>query len=257
MLVKEEVFIMGLFSRITGAFSASKYGYTSAIILCAGESTRFGDNGNKQMAKICGKSVCEYTIEAFEYSKNIKEIILVVRKEDVAEYKALIAENGYSKIKCIVTGGETRQISAFRGFRHVSEKAKFVAIHDGARCLVTEDIIDAVLKEAAIHNVATAATKSTDTIKLIDERGFVKRTVDRDFIWTVQTPQIFDAKVYKVCAYNARQKGIEATDDTVLAEKAGFKVKLVDTGKENIKITYPADIDYAEYVIKKRFGEIQ
>jgi 2-C-methyl-D-erythritol 4-phosphate cytidylyltransferase len=208
------------------------------------------------MAQIRGKSVCEYTIEAFENAKNIKEIILVVRKEDVSAYKDLIAENGYSKIKCIVTGGETRQISAFRGFRHISEKAKYVAIHDGARCLVTEEIIDAVLKEASTHDAAAAATKSTDTIKLIDERGFVKRTVDRDYIWSVQTPQIFDTKVYKVCAYNARQKGIEATDDTMLAEKAGFKVKLVDTGKENIKITYPSDLEYAEYVIKKRFGDM-
>lgn len=246
---------MGIFSKFTNIFSTSKYGFVSAVILCAGESTRFGGKENKQMAKICGKNVCEYTLDTFENSKNIKEIVLVVKKEDISEYKNLIAENGYSKVKCIVTGGETRQLSAFRGFRHISEKAKLVIIHDGARCLVTENIIDAVLKEASVHNAAAAATKSTDTIKLVDEKGFVKRTVDREFIWNVQTPQAFDTKTYKVCAYNARQKGIEATDDCMLAEKAGFKVKLVDTGKENIKITYPIDLEYAEFIIKKRFGE--
>ena len=106
--------------------------------------------------------------------------------------------------------------------------------------------------EFAIACAASAAHKSVDTVKWVDEDGMVKRTLDRDFVWNVQTPQAFDAKIYKVSAYNARQKNIEATDDCMLLEKAGFKVKLVETGKENIKITVKEDIDYAEYIISKR-----
>ena len=176
----------------------------------------------------------------------------MVRKEDLQKYKEFIVANDFKKIRCIVVGGETRQSSAFRGFRHISEKTKYVVFHDGARCLVTEEIIDSVLKKAVEYNAASAAHRSVDTVKWVDEDGMVKRTLDRDYVWNVQTPQAFEVKTYKVSAYNARQKGIEATDDCMLLEKAGFKVKLVDTGKENIKITVKEDIDYAEYIISKR-----
>ena len=246
---------MGLFSKIAKTIDTVKQGYTSAIILCAGNSTRFGKGiENKQMAQVCGKGVAERTISVFEKCKSVKEIILVVRKEDLQKYKELIVINDFKKIRCIVVGGDTRQNSAFRGFRHISEKTKYVIFHDGARCLVTEEIIEAVLKKAVDYNAASAACQAIDTIKWVDENGLVKRTLDREFVWNVQTPQAFEVKTYKASAYNARQKNIEVTDDCMLAEKAGFKVKLVDTGRENIKITVKEDIEYAEYVISKREG---
>ncbi len=244
---------MGFISKVVKTIDNIKLGYTSAIILCAGNSTRFGNGSeNKQMAQVGGKGVAERTISVFERCKSIKEIILVVRKDDLQKYKELIIANDFKKIRCIVVGGDTRQNSAFRGFRHISEKTKYVVFHDGARCLVTEEIIDTVLKKAVEYNAASAAYKSVDTVKWVDEDEMVKRTLDRDFVWSVQTPQAFDAKIYKVSAYNARQKNIEVTDDCMLLEKAGFKVKLVDTGRENIKITVKEDIDYAEYIILKR-----
>ena len=206
------------------------------------------------MAQVLGKGVAERTIAVFEQSKLIKEIVLVVRKEDLQKYKELIVLNDFKKIRCIVVGGDTRQNSAFRGFRHISDKSKYVLIHDGARCLVTEEIIEAVLKKAVEHNAATAACKTTDTVKWTDENDFIKRTLDRENVWTVQTPQAFETKLYKASAYNARQKNILVTDDCMLAEKAGFKVKLVDTGRENIKITVKEDIEYAEYILSKREG---
>ena len=243
---------MGLISKVVKAIDNMKVGYASAVILCAGNSTRFGEN--KQMFQINGKCVAERTIAVFENSKYVKEIILVVCKEDLQKYKELIVVNNFKKIRCIVVGGDTRQNSAFRGFRHISEKTKYVIFHDGARCLVTEDIIESVLKKAIEHNAASAACKSIDTVKWVDEHGMVKRTLDREYVWSVQTPQIFETKVYKASAYNARQKNIQVTDDCMLVEKAGFKVKLVDTGRENIKITVKEDIDYAEFVISKREG---
>ena len=225
----------------------------SAIILCAGNSTRFSSGKeSKQMAEVCGKSVILRTIEAFEASNNIREIVLVVRKEDTSEYNRLICDYAFKKVSCIVVGGETRQLSAMRGFKHISEKTKYVAFHDGARCLVTPEIIDAVIDEAKEHKAATAATKVTDTIKIADENGYIARTVDREHMWTVQTPQVFEKELYRFCIENAIQKGIVATDDCMLAEAYGQRVKLVETGKENIKITLRSDIDVAEAILSLR-----
>ena len=240
-----------IFSQISDAFHASN-GDVSAIILCAGESTRFSGNTNKQLASVYGKSVIVRTIEAFESCQSVREIILVVRKEDTAEYNSIICNYGFKKISCIVVGGETRQLSAMRGFKHVSEKAQLVAFHDGARCLVTPQIIDKVASEARVHYAATAASKVTDTVKIADEFGNIAKTVDRELMWTVQTPQIFDKELYRVCIENAKDKCITATDDCMLAEAYGKKVKLVETGKDNIKITFKEDVILAEAILRAR-----
>ena len=237
-------------SKLAGGISNAKLGKTSAIILCAGSSTRFGDD--KQMAEVSGKSVALRTIEVFDSCDLIFEIILVVRKEDVENYKNLVCKNGLRKVSCIVVGGDTRQSSALRGFKHVSEKAKLVAIHDGARCLVTNEIITAVVKSADEYKAATAASKVYDTVKIADRDGFISKTVDRELVWNVQTPQVFEKKLYMACAYNAKENDIIATDDCMLLESAGFKVKLVDTGKNNIKITVKEDIKLAEYILSLR-----
>ena len=204
------------------------------------------------MAEVSGKSVIVRTIEAFEKSSNIREIVLVVRKEDTAEYNKIICDNAFKKVACIVVGGETRQLSAMRGFKHISEKTKYVAFHDGARCLVTPEIIDTVVEAAKTNKAATAATRITDTVKVADEDGNIARTVNRELMWTVQTPQIFERELYRFCIDNAIQKGIVATDDCMLAEAYGQKVKLVETGKENIKITVKSDIEFAEVILNSR-----
>ena len=243
-------------SKLAGGVNNIRRGKTSAIILCAGSSTRFSNqNENKQFAEVLGIPVVLRTIFEFEKSDLIGEIILVTKKEDIDDLKALVCKNGIKKVSCIVVGGNTRQESALRGFKHVSEKSKYVAIHDGARCLVTTEIIESVIKEADRHKAATAAYKVTDTIKLADKDGFVSKTIDRNLVWNVQTPQVFEKKLYNVCAYNAKQKDISATDDCMLVEAAGFKVKLVDTGKDNLKITVKDDILLAEYILAKRGEE--
>ena len=243
------------FSKLAGGINGIKRGKTSAVILCAGASTRFSSDESKQLAMVNDVPVIIRTVTAFERCDSIGEIVLVVRKEDVDDYKELVCKHGIKKVRSIVVGGETRQSSALRGYKHISEKSKYVAIHDGARCLVTPEIIETVIKEADKHKAATAATKVTDTVKLADNNGFISKTVDRNFIWNVQTPQVFEVKMYKVCAYNAKENGIEATDDCMLAERAGFKVKLVETGKDNIKITVKDDIKLAEHILKSRGNE--
>ena len=241
---------MGIFSKIASAFNNIRNGPVSAIILCAGSSTRFSNGDtSKQLAKINDVTVIERTIHTFDNSSLINEIIIVVRKEDAEFYKNFFADKGYKKIKCIVTGGNSRQSSALRGFKYVSEKAKYVAIHDGARCLVSDEIISKVYKETIKNGIATAASKVTDTVKVADDDGFIIKTIDRSNMWNVQTPQIFEYKKYQISAYKAKQDGYLATDDCMLAEHAGFKVKLVDTGKDNIKITVSDDIKRAEAIL--------
>jgi 2-C-methyl-D-erythritol 4-phosphate cytidylyltransferase len=245
--------MLKILSKIAGGINRLRREKTSAIILCAGASTRFSDgNGSKQLALVQGKPVILRTILAFENCDLISEIILVVRKDDVDSIKKLVSENRIQKVSCFVIGGDTRQSSALRGFKHVSEKSKFVAIHDGARCLVTPEIIESVIKEADIHRAATAASKVTDTIKLADDDGFINKTVDREYLWSVQTPQVFEKKLYMTSAYYSKDKGLIATDDCMLAENAGFKVKLVETGKENIKITVQDDINFANQILISR-----
>lgn len=244
---------MSVFSKISNVFNCLKNDFVSAIILCAGSSTRFSNVGeNKQLAEINGVPVIERTLNAFEKCQSINEIILVVRKEDAENYKSFVYDKGFKKIKCIVTGGSTRQSSALRGFKYVSKKTKYVAIHDGARCLVTEDIIESVLKETIKFGAATASSPVTDTIKLAHKDGFIAKTIDRSNLWNVQTPQIFEYKKYQISAYKAKQDNFIATDDCMLAEYAGFKVKLVNTGNENIKITVKEDIKRAESILLAR-----
>lgn len=242
-----------ILSKIASGINKIRRGKVSAIILCAGSSTRFSSGkDSKQLAVIQGVPVIIRTIKAFEECSSISEIILVVRKEDVDSVKKLVCEYGIKKVSCIVIGGETRQSSALRGFKHMNEKSKLVAIHDGARCLVTPELIEEVIKEADIHRAATAATKITDTIKLADDDGFIKSTVDREYLWSVQTPQIFEKKLYMTSAYYSKDKGLIATDDCMLVENAGFKVKLVETGKDNIKITVQNDIALANQILLSR-----
>ena len=133
-----------LFSQLSEKFNLSHSADTSAILLCAGESTRFSQGRtSKQMASVLGRAVIARTIDAFEEAPSVREIVLVVKKEEADDYNKMICEAAYKKIACIVVGGDTRQISAMRGFKHISEKSKLVAIHDGARCLVTPEIIEA------------------------------------------------------------------------------------------------------------------
>ena len=175
-----------------------------------------------------------------------------MRKEDVGHFKDLISANYYKKVKSIVTGGASRQISALRGLKHVSDKTKYVAIHDGARCLITDEMIERVAKEAIKCGAATAAFPVVDTIKLADKNGNIKATLDRNFIWHVQTPQIFELELYKTCSNKAKTSGKAVTDDCMLVEIYGSKVKLVNTGEENIKITVLDDIKKAEFILKQR-----
>lgn len=225
----------------------------SAVILAAGSSVRFGES--KVSASVGGMTVLERTLLAFNSCRAVDEIILVLPREDFEKYRRDFDSILPEKVRHVVRGGDTRQESAICGIESCHPKAEYIAIHDAARCLVTPDMIESVFREAYEHRAAAAACRVVDTVKYADDKGFIDRTIDREKVWLVSTPQIFYANMYRAAAYTARDEGFEATDDCMLAERLGFKIKLVDVGRDNIKITYKEDIARAEEILRQR-GEI-
>ncbi len=234
--------------------TANKPHFTSAIIAAAGCGSRMcSDSGTtKQLMELCGLPVIVRTLRAFEECELINEIIVVARRDEVEIYEKYTKDYGFSKISAVVVGGDTRQESVLCGFEAISDESDFVAIHDGARCLITPKMIDAVLFEAFRKGAATAATKATDTVKRADGTGFISETVQREGLWLAQTPQVFKTELYRAAAYVSKEEGFSATDDNSLAEHVGFQVKLVDCGSENIKITTPVDLIVAEAILNHR-----
>lgn len=222
----------------------------AAVIVAAGHFTRMGGIA-KQMIPLCGKPVIAHTIAAFQQARHIREIVLVARKQDVAAFETICREYGFDKVSTVVTGGNTRQESVFRGIEH-THSAAYYAIHDGARPLITPETIDAVVESAWQYQAATVAVRVKDTMKLADDRGFVQETPPRDRLWSVQTPQVFEQQLYCQAAQAASKKGYSFTDDCQLAESLGHRVYLVEGDYTNLKITTPEDIAIAEGILTER-----
>jgi len=230
--------------------------FTSAIILAAGMGQRFGNaKGLKQFWPICSEPALVHTLRAFEASSYITEIVIVTREEDIRRCEEYRDEYGFGKISAIVVGGEDRQASAKRGFDAVSPKAEYVAVHDGARCLITLEMIDATVRAAYETGAAIAAEKSRDTVKRATAGGNIEETMDRETVWLAKTPQVFLANMYRAAIYTAEKDKFRGTDDSSIVERLGFRVKLVDCGSENIKLTTLSDVYVAEAILRARAGE--
>ena len=241
--------IADVFWAMTG--KSGKRFYTSAIILAAGSSTRMGSQ-SKQMIIIDGLTVVARTVLEFEKSDCIDEIIVVAKKDEIPLYDGFAEKNGISKPFTVVEGGQTRQESARLGSDNVNSKAKYIAIHDAARCLITAGLIDNVCHGAYLNGAAILAIKATDTVKLADKNAFIESTPDRKYVWQAQTPQVFKTNAFRAAAYVARDEKYEGTDDASLLEHIGIPVKLIEGSKENIKITEQSDIYFAEAVLMAR-----
>jgi len=192
------------------------------------------------------------TLQAFEASEIVNEIIVVARADEVKEYEKFKKDFELTKITKIVVGGDTRQESVLKGFEAIDDRSDFVAIHDGARCLITKEDIEKVINEAFRKGAATAAVKATDTVKRASNKNFIAETLPREEMWLAQTPQVFKTEVYRCAAYVCLEEGFEATDDNSLCEHVGFEVKLVECSRENIKITTELDLVLAEAILAKR-----
>ena len=215
----------------------------SAVIVAAGMGRRMGAGMNKAYLLLCGKTILENTVSVFENCKKINEIIVVT--DDTEKCRDLLKD--FKKVAAVVLGGKTRQDSVKNGVKACT--GEFVAIHDGARALICEKDIERVICEAETHGAAALGVKCKDTLKIADENGFIKKTADRNFIYQIQTPQVF--KRTEIAKAHENASG-EFTDDCAVLEREGKKIKIVEGSYENIKITTPEDLIIAEKILEKR-----
>ncbi len=216
----------------------------SAVIVAAGTSTRMGQP--KLLMTLGDRPVIAHTLAAFQACPLVDEIVLVSRAGDQAVLRDIAAQYRITKVSAVVPGGAERQESVANGVAACCDTAAYVAIHDGARPLITPSLIASVIQAAWRDGAAAAAVPVKDTVKVVDSEGFVQSTPDRSCLWNVQTPQIFRREWYEQALQAAQQSGLHATDDCALLEAAGYPVRLVAGSYANLKITTPEDIRIAE-----------
>jgi len=226
---------------------------TSVIIVAAGKGKRMGRDYNKQYIQLEAQPIVAHTIKVFEEMDCINEIILVVGAGEVEFLKKSIIEvYGFQKVSAIVEGGLERRDSVYNGLKAVSQDCSIVLIHDGARPLITKDIIEESIIVAKESGACIAAVPVKDTIKISNDNMEVIHTPKRDNLWSVQTPQTFQYDLI-LEAYNHQQpKDSAATDDAMILEALGHTVKIIHGSYNNIKITTPEDLIVAEEILKTR-----
>lgn len=226
--------------------------YVTAIILAAGSGTRMRCEKTKQQIEIAGKSILERTLGIFEECDLVNDIIIVARDTEIDFVKSV--SKNISKLYKIVLGGSCRAESAKNGFLEISNESEFVAIHDGARCFTTVETLDKVIRDAFTFGAATASSNVYDTVKEIDENGFIKFTHNRNSLRLVQTPQVFSAELYKRALNLSDIFDATITDDNMLLERLGVPVFCSDTDPDNIKITTEKDLSYARFLLESELN---
>ena len=224
--------------------------FFSVIILSAGHSQRMGFN--KMTLKIGTKSVLERTVESFEECDFIDEIIIAAPKEDIELYGEMVRDRSFSKVTSVIEGGKTRQESVRNALKVLCDDAEYIAVHDGARPLVKPEAIAAVADAALECGAAVAGLKCVDTLKTVDENMMIVSTVDREKCAQVQTPQIFRRDILLTAHEKAEKDGFLGTDECMLVERLGCPIKVVESGRDNIKLTYPEDIAYITEILRER-----
>lgn len=218
-----------------------------AVVTAAGKGTRMGADRNKLLLEVLGRPIIAWTLGVFESCPLVDEVLVVANEQDIFSYRDIIKAEQFSKVTTIVCGGETRAESVYRGIC-AAEDADIVMIHDGARPLVTPEILAKTLDAAIETGAAIAAVRAVDTIKRV-ENGVIIETPDRDTVWQAQTPQVFRRDLIMEAMQNC---GEAITDDASAVEQMGKSVRVVDAGYENIKITTPLDLILAEAVLEAR-----
>ena len=226
----------------------------TAIIVAAGDSRRMGFD--KLFTAIAGKPVIAHTISAFQRANSVNEIIVVAREDRQNEIKTIVRDRRSEKVRSIVPGGKHRQDSVRAGLDQLDSATRWVAVHDAARPLITPEQIEHVFQQCANHGAAALAEPINDTLKRADSDLLVSGSVDRDQLYAMQTPQIFERQLLEdayraVCAEN-----IFVTDEVSAVERMGRKVVLVVNGDFNFKITYPRDLPLADFVLKQRMDSV-
>lgn len=222
----------------------------TAIIVAAGSSQRMGFD--KLLALLGDKPVLAHTLDAFERTESVDEIILVARSERVSEFQELVRQNDFKKVREVVAGGTHRQDSVRAGLERLGPEMRYVAVHDAARPLVMPEQIERVFAFARQHGAAALAEPITDTLKRADEDRFVTGGVARERLYAMQTPQIFSRDLLVQAYADVAAKNLSITDEVSAVEHLGAKVLLVPNEEFNIKITYPRDLPLAQSALTRR-----
>ncbi|MGE5679029.1 MAG: 2-C-methyl-D-erythritol 4-phosphate cytidylyltransferase [Pseudomonadota bacterium] len=225
----------------------------TAIVLAAGRGNRMNAGMNKQFMPILGKPLLAHTIGIFQVCSQVDSIILVAGRGELELCRKLIVEPyGFSKVDKLVEGGSERQESVYKGLLALEDDCGIVLIHDGARPILPGDIIERCIEGAEKYGAVSAGMPAKETVKILDGKGFVKYTPQRELVWITQTPQAFRRELIRKAHENAISEGISGTDDASLVEILGEKVKMLESSYENIKITTPEDIIVAETLMGRR-----
>lgn len=213
-----------------------------AVIVAAGSASRMGGI-DKVMAPLAGRPMIVHTVEKFQRCALIQEIVIVTREDLVEEIRLLCGE--FDKVQAVVVGGSSRQKSVDAGLQALSKSVKLAAVHDGARPLVSRDVIEKTIHAANRYDAAAPAVPVKDTIKTV-EFSLVTSTPDRSKLFAVQTPQVFDLDLLRAALKKAENDGAEVTDDCSAVERMGMSVKIVTGDERNMKVTTPMDLRVAE-----------
>jgi 2-C-methyl-D-erythritol 4-phosphate cytidylyltransferase len=210
------------------------------VVAAAGQGSRMGTKTNKQFIMLNNKPVIAYSLDFFEKQDIVDEIVVVTSAKEL-EYcrHEIIEKNKYQKVSAVLTGGQQRQDSVWAALQYLAPDTDFVAVHDGARPLLSADVLSRLLAEAEEWGAAIPGVPSRDTIKMVNKDSFVRQTLDRNVIYSIQTPQVFKFKELFTAYKYADEEDFYATDDAALFEKYIGQVKVVEGDYDNIKITTP------------------
>lgn len=229
---------------------------TAAIILAGGTGERFGKEGGKQLVEIGGKPILTWSVEAFDAVGDIGLIVIVCPAERQGEYLSKAVDPfSFATPIVVAAAGSTRQESAFSGLELVPEEFEYVIMHDGARPLISADLIAhtiATLKGNIDADGAVVAHPAIDTLKVV-ENGVIVGTPDRSVFWNAQTPQVFRAGIYRRAHASALSDGFVGTDDSSLIERLGGRVLVVEGKRDNIKLTVPEDYLMLVAAVRERY----
>ena len=225
--------------------------FCTALVAAGGSSQRMGTGRSKLLERLDGVPVLAHTLRALEAAETVSAIVIAAREEDILPFSELCKTYGVTKPVKIVLGGRDREESVYRAALEADPRTEFLAVQDGARPLVTPELIDAVVTAAFRCNAAAPAVSVRDTIKR-REGDRVTETVDRELLAAVQTPQVFEASLLKAALQSAMEAGAALTDDCSAVERLGKEVYLAPGWRENIKITTASDLTLAEALLRER-----
>ena len=218
-----------------------------AVIVAAGSASRMGGI-DKVMAELGGEPMIRRTVRAFQNSDAITFIVIVTREDLIRPISALCRD--MDKVVAVVAGGSSRQESVHLGLNALPKGTKLAAVHDGARPMISWEVIDRTVRAANTYGAAAPAIPVKDTIKVV-QGGLVKETPDRATLQAVQTPQVFDFDLLRGALKKAETDGAQVTDDCSAVERLGMKIKIVEGDERNLKVTTPLDLKIAELLLEE------